>query len=44
MKTQFEILRFTHAYVDEYQEQIDTSKEIIEFELVLKQKEDQLGK
>lgn len=35
---------FTHAYVDEYQEQIDTSKEILEFELVLKQKEDQLGK
>ncbi|MCF2717748.1 hypothetical protein [Paenibacillus sp. 203] len=37
-------ITFTHAYVDEYQELIDTSKEILEFELVLKQKEDQLGK
>ncbi|APB75674.1 hypothetical protein [Paenibacillus polymyxa] len=37
-------ITFTHAYVDKYQEQIDTSKEILEFELVLKQKEDQLGK
>ncbi|KAF6576451.1 hypothetical protein MKY98_06165 [Paenibacillus sp. FSL M8-0228] len=37
-------ITFTHAYVHEYQEQIDTSKEILEFELVLKQKEDQLGK
>ncbi|MGF9644541.1 hypothetical protein [Paenibacillus sp. FSL L8-0502] len=37
-------ITFTHAYVQEYQEQIDTSKEILEFELVLKQKEDQLGK
>ncbi|TKH36578.1 hypothetical protein C1I59_13300 [Paenibacillus polymyxa] len=37
-------ITFTHAYVDKYQEQIDTSKEILKFELVLKQKEDQLGK
>ncbi|AOK88498.1 hypothetical protein [Paenibacillus polymyxa] len=37
-------ITFTHAYVVKYQEQIDTSKEILEFELVLKQKEDQLGK
>ncbi|WP_256873631.1 hypothetical protein [Paenibacillus kribbensis] len=37
-------ITFTHAYVEKYQEQMDTSKEILEFELVLKQKEDQLGK
>ncbi|MGG4215999.1 hypothetical protein, partial [Paenibacillus alvei] len=37
-------ITFTHAYVVKYQEQIDTSKEILEFELVLKQKEDQLRK
>ncbi|MFK4302329.1 MULTISPECIES: hypothetical protein [unclassified Paenibacillus] len=44
MKTTIRDITFTHAYVDKYQEQIDTSKEILEFELVLKQKEDQLGK